>query len=50
MTKLSDDLLIESYLKAVELKLDPEFIKLIKIELHRRKLNLFMMDKLKAVQ
>lgn len=50
MTKLSDDLLIESYLKAVELKLDPEFIILIKLEIHRRKLNLFILDKQKVVQ
>ena len=38
MTRLSDNLLIESYFKAVELQLDPEFITLIKLEIHRRKL------------
>lgn len=39
MTRLSDDLLIESYFKAIELSLDPEFIALIELEIHRRKLS-----------
>ncbi|ANB61280.1 developmental checkpoint coupling sporulation initiation to replication initiation [Anoxybacillus voinovskiensis] len=38
MKHLSDDLLIESYFKAVELKLNPEFIELIEREIHRRSL------------
>ncbi|MFD2618233.1 sporulation histidine kinase inhibitor Sda [Terrilactibacillus laevilacticus] len=36
MEKLSDDLLIESYWKAIELELSVEFIKLIEQEIHRR--------------
>ncbi|MBM6619220.1 sporulation histidine kinase inhibitor Sda [Bacillus suaedaesalsae] len=36
MKKLSDELLIESYYKAIELKLSPEFIHLIEIEIKRR--------------
>ncbi|MBM7691843.1 developmental checkpoint coupling sporulation initiation to replication initiation [Peribacillus deserti] len=38
MNKLSDDLLIESYHKARELKLSPEFIRLIESEIDRRTL------------
>jgi developmental checkpoint coupling sporulation initiation to replication initiation len=38
MRKLSDELLIESYFKARELKLSPEFIFLIESEIHRRSL------------
>ncbi|MDQ0216717.1 developmental checkpoint coupling sporulation initiation to replication initiation [Oikeobacillus pervagus] len=38
MRKLSDELLIESYFKAKELKLSPEFIRLIETELDRRAL------------
>lgn len=38
MEKLSDELLAESYYKAKELKLNPEFILLIKQELIRRSL------------
>lgn len=38
MRKLSDELLIESYHKARELKLNPEFIRLIETEIHRRSL------------
>ncbi|KAA0549332.1 sporulation histidine kinase inhibitor Sda [Bacillus sp. BGMRC 2118] len=38
MKKLSDELLIESYYKAIELKLSPEFIHLIEIEIKRRAL------------
>ncbi|WP_078545500.1 sporulation histidine kinase inhibitor Sda [Litchfieldia alkalitelluris] len=39
MRKLSDDLLIESYFKATELKLSPEFIFLIEKEIRRRSLS-----------
>ncbi|KAB2333946.1 sporulation histidine kinase inhibitor Sda [Cytobacillus gottheilii] len=38
MRKLSDDLLIESYHKAKELRLSPDFIRLIETEIHRRSL------------
>ncbi|MFE8703245.1 sporulation histidine kinase inhibitor Sda [Cytobacillus sp. FJAT-54145] len=38
MRKLSDDLLVESYFKARELNLSPEFIRLIETEIHRRSL------------
>ncbi|MCJ7841802.1 sporulation histidine kinase inhibitor Sda [Lederbergia sp. NSJ-179] len=38
MNKLSDELLIESYFKAKELKLSYDFIQLIEVELHRRSL------------
>ncbi|MBA2873560.1 sporulation histidine kinase inhibitor Sda [Thermaerobacillus caldiproteolyticus] len=38
MKNLSDELLIESYYKAKELKLSPEFIELIKREILRRSL------------
>ncbi|WP_112181424.1 MULTISPECIES: sporulation histidine kinase inhibitor Sda [Paraliobacillus] len=38
MKHLSDDLLIESYYKAYELKLSPEFIRLIEQEIERRSL------------
>lgn len=38
MLKLSDDLLVESYLKAVELNLSTDFILLIEREIHRRSL------------
>jgi developmental checkpoint coupling sporulation initiation to replication initiation len=39
MRKLSDELLIESYHKARELNLSPEFIRLIETEIHRRSLS-----------
>ncbi|MFC0188100.1 sporulation histidine kinase inhibitor Sda [Fictibacillus aquaticus] len=39
MEKLSDELLIESYFKAKELKLSTEFIKLIQKEIERRSLH-----------
>ncbi|WP_081773079.1 MULTISPECIES: sporulation histidine kinase inhibitor Sda [unclassified Bacillus (in: firmicutes)] len=39
MRKLSDDLLIESYYKAMELNLSPDFIRLIEKEIHRRSLS-----------
>lgn len=38
MKKLSDKLLMESYDKAKELKLNPDFIRLIENELKRRSL------------
>ncbi|RDI44043.1 sporulation histidine kinase inhibitor Sda [Falsibacillus pallidus] len=38
MRKLSDELLIESYHKAKELKLSPDFIRLIELEISRRTL------------
>ncbi|WP_078556665.1 sporulation histidine kinase inhibitor Sda [Bacillus alkalicellulosilyticus] len=38
MRKLSDDLLIETYFKAVELNLSDDFIYLIKNEIDRRSL------------
>lgn len=38
MNNLSDDLLIESYFKAVDLNLSHEFIALIKKEIERRSL------------
>ena len=38
MEKLSDELLAKSYYKAKELKLNPEFILLIKQEIIRRSL------------
>lgn len=38
MQKLSDELLVQSYFKATELKLNHEFIELIKLELKRRSL------------
>ncbi len=38
MKKLSDDLLIESYFKAIKLKLSPDFIHLIETEITRRSL------------
>ncbi|MGM8214185.1 sporulation histidine kinase inhibitor Sda [Bacillaceae bacterium W0354] len=39
MEQLSDQLLIESYNKAVELNLSKDFIHLIELELKRRGLN-----------
>lgn len=39
LRKLSDELLIESYFKAKELKLSPDFILLIEGEIHRRSLS-----------
>lgn len=44
MKKLSDELLIESYFKAIELKLSKEFIRLIESEIKRRSLT----DRIKA--
>ncbi len=38
MRKLSDELLIESYFKAIEMKLNDDFIDLIVIEIKRRSL------------
>jgi developmental checkpoint coupling sporulation initiation to replication initiation len=39
IVRLSDELLIESYFKAVELKLSKEFILLIEKEIQRRSLS-----------
>lgn len=36
MDRLSDELLLESYYKAHELKLSPDFIYLIEKEIHKR--------------
>ncbi|MBZ5749325.1 MULTISPECIES: sporulation histidine kinase inhibitor Sda [Metabacillus] len=38
MRKLSNELLIESYFKATEMKLHDDFIELIKMEIKRRSL------------
>lgn len=38
MHKLSDDLLLESYFKAIKLRLNSDFIHLIETEIHRRSL------------
>ncbi|MDW0112512.1 MULTISPECIES: sporulation histidine kinase inhibitor Sda [Sporosarcina] len=38
MTRLSDDLLMDSYQKAKALKLCPKFIQLLETEIHRRSL------------
>ncbi|MGO4887266.1 sporulation histidine kinase inhibitor Sda [Anaerobacillus sp. MEB173] len=43
MKNLSDELLIETYFKAIELNLNKDFLELLKKELQRRSL----MDKLK---
>ncbi|WP_133581072.1 sporulation histidine kinase inhibitor Sda [Aureibacillus halotolerans] len=39
MKQLTDELLLESYFKASELKLNPEFIRLIEQEIRRRSLH-----------
>lgn len=43
MKNLSDELLIETYYKAIELNLSRDFIELIRLELNRRSLT----DKIK---
>ena len=40
IVELKDDFLIDSYLKALELNLDPLFIQMLKDEIDRRKINL----------
>jgi developmental checkpoint coupling sporulation initiation to replication initiation len=35
---LSDEILIDAYLKALQLKLEPEFIRLLAVEIQRREL------------
>ncbi|HHY72934.1 MAG TPA: sporulation histidine kinase inhibitor Sda [Bacillus bacterium] len=40
MRTLSDDLLLESFYKAIELNLSPDFIHLIEKEIERRSLNI----------
>ncbi|WP_088044397.1 sporulation histidine kinase inhibitor Sda [Bacillus sp. EAC] len=42
MYKLDDDLLLESYKKAIGLKLDPAFIYLIEKEIKRRGLDYYI--------
>jgi developmental checkpoint coupling sporulation initiation to replication initiation len=42
MRILSDQMLIESYEKAIELKLSKEFIALIEKEINRRQLNVHL--------
>ncbi|ALS26770.1 sporulation histidine kinase inhibitor Sda [Paenibacillus cisolokensis] len=39
MELLSDELLVDTYFAAIQYKLDPEFIRLLAIELKRRKIN-----------
>ncbi|WAA11531.1 sporulation histidine kinase inhibitor Sda [Fervidibacillus halotolerans] len=39
MKHLSDDLLIESYFKAIKFNLSQDFIRMIEKEIHRRSLN-----------
>lgn len=39
MKKLSDELLMESYYKAKELNLNPDFIRLMETEIYRRSLS-----------
>ena len=39
MSKLPDDLLIESYFKAKDIKLNPLFIQLLEAEIRRRSLD-----------
>ncbi|KAA0966909.1 sporulation histidine kinase inhibitor Sda [Sporosarcina sp. ANT_H38] len=39
MSKLSDDLLIESYFKAKNINLCPDFIQLLEAEIRRRSLH-----------
>ncbi|WP_035661375.1 sporulation histidine kinase inhibitor Sda [Halalkalibacter akibai] len=43
MQNLSDELLIDTYYKAMELKLNPDFIELIRLEIAKRSLT----DKIK---
>jgi len=45
MEHLSNELLLESYYKANELKLSPDFIALIEEEIHRRKLTHMLKNK-----
>lgn len=40
ISKLSDELLVESYVKAIELNLSFDFIRLLQDELNRRSLTL----------
>jgi len=40
MSKMSDDLLIESYLTAKQLDLNPEFLELLESEIARRSLSI----------
>ncbi|GAA3409063.1 sporulation histidine kinase inhibitor Sda [Paenibacillus hodogayensis] len=40
MKSLSNEALIDSYYKAIDLKLDREFVTLLLVEIKRRKLNI----------
>ncbi len=44
MAILSDEMLLDSYHLAVELKLEREFIKLLLAEIHKRKLGIQQMN------
>lgn len=48
MQQLSDKLLIESYYKANELDLSPDFVELIEEEIFRRNLNVILYSKRKS--
>ena len=48
MKALSNEALIDSYLKAVDLKLDREFVMLLLAEIKRRKLKLYPEQEAKA--
>ena len=39
MKNMSDELLIEAYFQAIELKLEPDFIYLLEMEIHQRSLS-----------
>lgn len=39
MELLSDELLIDTYYSAIQFKLEPEFIRLLALEMKRRKVN-----------
>lgn len=40
MEQLSDELLIDTYFAAIECKLDPEFIRMLAVEMKRRGVDL----------
>ncbi|MFA1820483.1 sporulation histidine kinase inhibitor Sda [Virgibacillus oceani] len=48
MEHLSDELLLESYFTANELKLSPDFLLLIEEEIHRRRLSYKIKDGTKS--
>lgn len=39
MELLSDELLVETYFAALQYKLDPEFIRMLQLEMKRRQIN-----------